>query len=134
MKCVEIGRKWTEVYQIYGSGPNWTEMDQINRDGSNRLVDRNRASGLKCYIDVAQQERSNHKCYTFSFKYYIDIDVHFFFFYVIHLRNFDSNVILAMPSMRWAKPPEKFWKSNCDVALESNKAVAVLGDWSDRIM
>ena len=73
------------------SGPNDTEVDQMDWIGPNRMdwsgtnrlkwieidrkwtkVDRSRS---KCYADVTQQERSNNKCYISIFRYYIDVDV-----------------------------------------------------------
>ena len=30
-------------------------------------------SGLKCYVNVAQQKYSNNKCYVSTFRYYINV-------------------------------------------------------------
>lgn len=38
--------------------PKWTELN---------------GNGPKCYVDVAQQEYDDNKCYTLIFKYYIDV-------------------------------------------------------------
>ena len=36
---------------------------------------RNRPNGLRCFIDVTQNEHNNNKCYTSIFKDYINIDL-----------------------------------------------------------
>ena len=52
--------------QFVQNGPNglkWTTLDWVV------WMD---WSGLKCYIDVAQKEYNNNKCYISIFIYYID--------------------------------------------------------------
>ena len=48
------------------SEENLKKMDQS---------DWTRLDGLKCYTNETQWKRSNKKCYTSTFRFYIDIDV-----------------------------------------------------------
>lgn len=49
------GSKWAKIDQ---SGPKWADLNP---------------SGLKCYADMNQLERSNDKCKTLVFRYYINM-------------------------------------------------------------
>ena len=68
-------------------GPNglkWTNMDQMNWNGS------------KCYVDVTHKKCRNNKCYAIVFKYYIywgqnrnlkHINAHMIFIFITQLKH-----------------------------------------------